>query len=154
MDTIVCGVDPSPGAREALRVAAQLHRSLGFRVVAVHVVDALVRDGPETGTVVRQRREVGNRLLEHLLADGELGSLERRVELGDPVEQLAAVALEEGAELIVIGSQPHGRRWRRTVPSRLAIELAQTTSCPVLVAPPPRANSRKHERRSATLTSA
>jgi nucleotide-binding universal stress UspA family protein len=120
----------------------------------VHVVDAFVRDSPENGMVVRQARERGERLLDQLLAGSDLGKLDRRVELGDPAERLAAVAVEEGAELIVIGSQPHGLRWRPSLRSRLATELAETTGCPVLVAPPPPARSRNNERRRASVSPA
>jgi nucleotide-binding universal stress UspA family protein len=151
VETIVCGIDPSPGAREALRVAERLRRRLGLRVVAVHVVDAFVREVPENGLVVRQARERGDRLVEQLLAERELGELDRRIELGDPAERLAAVALEEGAELIVIGSQPHGRR-RTTLRSRLATELPETTDCPVVVVPPRTARTRKDENRTAGMS--
>jgi nucleotide-binding universal stress UspA family protein len=154
VETIVCGLDRSPGAQEALRVAERLRRRLGLRVVAVHVVDAFVRQSPDNGIVVRQARERGDRLVEQLLAERELGELDRRIELGDPAERLAAVALEEGAELIVIGSQQHGRRRRAAFRGRLATELAETTSCPVLVAPPRSARSRADESRPASATSA
>ena len=46
MRTIVCGVDGSPGARAALRVAARLAEELGARLVAVHVLDRLADVGP------------------------------------------------------------------------------------------------------------
>jgi nucleotide-binding universal stress UspA family protein len=154
VETIVCGIDRSPGAQEALRIAERLRRRLGLRVVAVHVVDAFARRSPENGIVVRQARERGDRLVEQLLAERELGELDRRIELGDPAERLAAVALEEGAELIVIGSQPHGRRRRAAFRGRLAAELAETTSCPVLVAPPRTAPAPGDERPRARVGSA
>src|SRR4051812_19619719 len=41
MNTIICGVDTSPGARIALRVAASIAEELNARLVAVHVLDRL-----------------------------------------------------------------------------------------------------------------
>jgi nucleotide-binding universal stress UspA family protein len=45
MKTIVCGVDGSPGARAALRVAASIANEIGARLVAVHVLDRLADVG-------------------------------------------------------------------------------------------------------------
>jgi nucleotide-binding universal stress UspA family protein len=44
MRTIVCGIDGSPGARSALRVATELAEALDLRVVAVHVADSFGGD--------------------------------------------------------------------------------------------------------------
>jgi nucleotide-binding universal stress UspA family protein len=38
--TIICGIDGSPSARAALRVAAGLAEGLGARLVAIHVLDS------------------------------------------------------------------------------------------------------------------
>jgi hypothetical protein len=59
-----------------------------------------------------------------------------RVEVGHPAARLAEVIDEERAELVVIGSERHGRRRRPTVRARLATELGERTSVPVLVAAP------------------
>lgn len=45
MKTLICGVDGSPGARAALRVAATLVEQLGAPLVAVHVLDRLAAPG-------------------------------------------------------------------------------------------------------------
>jgi nucleotide-binding universal stress UspA family protein len=37
---IICGIDGSPSARAALRVAAGLAEGLGARLVAIHVLDS------------------------------------------------------------------------------------------------------------------
>jgi nucleotide-binding universal stress UspA family protein len=64
-----------------------------------------------------------------------LGRVERRVEFGQPAEQLVRVAEEENAELVVVGSR--GRSPMRAAllgsVSASAIALAR---CPVLVVPP------------------
>ena len=39
MQTIVCAVDESPGAAEAIAVAADLSKRLGLRLVLAHVVE-------------------------------------------------------------------------------------------------------------------
>jgi nucleotide-binding universal stress UspA family protein len=46
METTASGMDGSPGARAALRVAASLGEELGARLVAVHVLDRLADVGP------------------------------------------------------------------------------------------------------------
>lgn len=51
MTTIVCGVDGSPGARSAIRIAAALAGTIGARLVAVHVLDRLVDAGTDAERV-------------------------------------------------------------------------------------------------------
>jgi hypothetical protein len=57
--TIVCAVDASAGAREAVRVSARLGRRLGARVLAVHVVDAVAGCLGEEGFRSTWSKEVG-----------------------------------------------------------------------------------------------
>jgi nucleotide-binding universal stress UspA family protein len=121
--TILCGVDGSRGARDALQLAGAVSERLGLRLVVAHVVgdDELVRSG----------ERVLNDLAEH-----EVGNEppERRLAIGDRAARLAEIAVEEGADLIVIGSPSESRRTfgRR---GTLARELESATSCPVLIAP-------------------
>ena len=64
----------------------------------------------------------------------ELWNEEHRIAAGDPAEAVAMIAAEEAADLIVIGA----RRGLlgRVLRSPLALRLAATVSCPVLVALP------------------
>jgi nucleotide-binding universal stress UspA family protein len=133
MGTIVCAVDDSPEAQEALRVAARLSGDAGLRLVVVHVEDT-VGAGADVRHAAEQR---GRQLLDRLLAtQGLNGGTDRRVEVGIRSNELARVAAEEAALLIVLGSRSN--RWspgRRM--SRLTADLSATADCPVVVVPAP-----------------
>lgn len=133
MGTVICAVDDSPEAKEALRVAAHLSGDAGLRLVIVHVEDT-VGAGADVRASAQQR---GRELLDRILAtQGLNGGPDRRVELGRRSNELARVAEEEAASLIVLGSP--GKRClltRRT--GRLAADLSATAGCPVVVVPPP-----------------
>lgn len=127
MRTFVCAVDESAEAEQALRVAALLSSGAGCRLLVVHVVDAAAS---ESG-VRRAAAERGRRFLDRLLAAHDLYGVDRRVEVGVPARELARVAAEEAACLILVGS-PRARRWRRRLPA----DLTATADCPVVVVPP------------------
>ena len=132
MGTLVCVVDDSPEAEEALRVATRLSREAELRLVVVHVEDTVGAGSDIRGAAA----ERGRQLLDRLLAtQGLNGGADRRVEVGAPAKELARVAAEEAASLIVVGSR---RRhcWQRSGTSRLAADLSATTGCPVVVVPP------------------
>jgi nucleotide-binding universal stress UspA family protein len=132
MGTLVCAVDDSSGAEEALRIAARLSAEAGFRLVVAHVDDTV-----GAGSAFRRgAQERGRQLLDRVLAaEGLNGSVDRRLEVGAPARELARVAAEEAASLLLVGSR-RPRWWRRGGTSRLATDLAATTSCPVVVVPP------------------
>ena len=122
--TIVCGVDGSPGGRAAVRVAASMAAHLGARLIVVHVLDRV--------TTVSQTAE---RTAAAILYDeAPDAGAEARGEVGDVAERLAAVADDEAAALIVIGARSRGRS-RTFLKSRYAVELAELTNVPVVVAP-------------------
>lgn len=129
--TILCGVDASREARDALQVAAALSERLGTRLVVAYVGSARGGD--------RLVAEVADRA-------GVEGAFASRVETGDPATRLAEIAAEEGADLIVIGAHAPRLRTLRSRPA-LARELDSATSCPVLLAP--RQTRRRSERRLA-----
>jgi nucleotide-binding universal stress UspA family protein len=124
MKTIVCGVDSSPGARAALRVAARLAEVIDARLVAVHVLDRLIGG-------VGSAERIADEILYDELPDA---SAEARGEVGDVAERLAAVAREEQATLIVLGARSHGRS-RTYIRTRCAAELAELTTVPIAVVP-------------------
>lgn len=124
MTTIVCGVDGSPGARAALRVAARLAEELGARLVAVHVLDRLGAAGP-----------TAERVAANLLYDEAPDAYaEARGEVGDVAERLAAAARDEDALMLVLGARGRGRSGT-FLRARCAAELSELTAVPVLVAP-------------------
>jgi len=119
---IVCGVDDSRGGREALISAAALSQRLGAQLVVVNVAS--------------RERAVAETLLDHLVeSGGRAADADRRVELGRPAARLAALAAEEGAELLVVGSRGRGRLGSAVLGS-VSRELVALATCPVLVVPP------------------
>jgi nucleotide-binding universal stress UspA family protein len=134
MGTIVCAVDDSPEAEEALRVAVRLSDDSGLRLVVVHVEERAGTGSNRRG-VAEQR---GRQLLERLLASQGLnGPVDRRVEVGERANELVRVAAEEAASVIVVGSRSR-HWWRRRRTSRLTADLVATAACPVVVVPPAR----------------
>jgi len=132
--TIVCAVNETTGAQEALRAASHLSKRLDMRLVAVHVVE----DVPLSPAARREARAGGIRLVERVLEEQGVRVADRRVAVGDPAEHIGRIAGEERADLVVVGSKPSGRQSRPPLRSRLATELPQTTPIPVVVAPPRR----------------
>lgn len=111
--SVVCGVDGSDPAAAAFQVASELSRRLGTRLVAVQVEE-------------RGSSELGARF------QGE--GVATLVERGDPAERLAAVALEENAELVVVGSR--GRHpVAAAVLGSVSADLARRCRRPVVVVP-------------------
>ena len=137
MRPIVCGIDRSPGARSALRVATELAEALRLRVVAVHVADSFGGDQrlDEPHAILRARGSA-ERLLANVLYDEQLvGRVDWRAEVGNVAERLVAVAADERALLILLGARSKGKPWT-FLRSRLAGEIVRNSSVPVMVVPP------------------
>jgi nucleotide-binding universal stress UspA family protein len=133
MKAIVCAVDESTGAAEAIIVASGLSKNLGLRLVLAHVVDGR-SNGVAVDGVEAQRG--GHRLLERIARAHSLeAEVDHRSEVGDRASELSRIAAEEAAAVIVVGSRSRSRR-RRSLISRLSGELRSTAPCPVVVVPP------------------
>jgi nucleotide-binding universal stress UspA family protein len=137
--SIVCGVDGSPDARAALRVAAELSNQLGLRLVVAHVaqpaVVALRVAGPLAPGLTNADVDAAERLTEQMVVDEGLVDAERRVALGFPAEGLADLADDERAELIVVGSRGRGA-FKTAFLGSVSSDLIGVARCPVLVVPP------------------
>jgi nucleotide-binding universal stress UspA family protein len=121
--TILCGVDDSQSARDALQLAAALSERLRVRLVVAYVPS-------------RKSTEEAERLVSGLVAEAASAApADVRVAVGDRAGRLAQIAAEEGADLIIVGSG-RGRRLRLRPGRVLASELESTTTCPVVIAPP------------------
>jgi nucleotide-binding universal stress UspA family protein len=160
--SLVCGVDGSRDARVALRLAAQLSRRLGVRLVVAHVVQPPVATS-ELGPTARQLAEVplddllaaGEALVERVLEEEQLGEAKRRVVLGFPADRLADIADDEAAELIVVGSRGRGA-FKSAFLGSVSTDVIGVARCPVLVVPPAaaRASSEREGAAPATLARA
>ena len=110
--TIICVVDDLEAAEAALQVARALADRFDARILLVSVAHG----AEAAGTA------------------GDHTDEEQRIGGGDPAEAVARIAMDEAADLIVVGA----RRGLRagTFRSPLADDLAVTAACPVVVAPP------------------
>jgi nucleotide-binding universal stress UspA family protein len=135
--SIICGVDGSPGAQEALRVAAQLSGQLGSRLVVAHVTRRQV-SGPDPAPpgIAPEEAEIAaaEHLVEELVLAEGLVDAKRCVALGLPAEGLADLADDEGAGLIVVGSRGRGA-FKAAFLGSVSNELIGVARCPVVVVP-------------------
>jgi nucleotide-binding universal stress UspA family protein len=130
LGTVVCFVDRSTDA-EALRAAAELTHGAGLRLVAVHVVPP-IGAGPNEEARAKREAQI---LLDRVISDAGLDrSVDKRVEIGEAAREVARIASEEAASLIVLNTQPH-HWWRPERRDVLADDLTATAPCPVMVAP-------------------
>lgn len=137
---IVCGVDGSDEAQEALSTAAGLAVKLDCRLAMVHVCPPPEIPGMATVSGAAERlaeleKRDGETLLAELAAAEQLGTeVERRVVFGSPAEALARTALSEEAGLLAVGSRGRGGM-RSALFGTVSGTLAANAPCPVLVVP-------------------
>jgi len=138
--TVICGVDWRDESQVGVRVASALSRRLGARLVLVHVAPVPVAPtvsvvpGGQAELAYREERDAED-LLDEVAAAAALGDVERRVVFGDPAEQLAALAAESQAELVVVSSRGrHGLR--SALLGSVSSKLVAVAPCPVVVVPP------------------
>jgi nucleotide-binding universal stress UspA family protein len=136
--SIVCGVDGSPDARAALRVAAGLSERLGLRLVVAHVAQPAVAPvrGPMPFAPALTNLDVdaAEAVIEEMVAHEGLADAEPRVALGFPAERLADLAEEERADLIVVGSRGRGA-FKAAFLGSVSNDLIGLARCPVVVVP-------------------
>jgi nucleotide-binding universal stress UspA family protein len=148
---VVCGVDGSPDSQRAVAVAAQFARRLRAKLILANVV-AYVSDPvvpayayapmahPATpGPPMSERRtdietEASEALLERIAGGAGVEGAELRTMLGIPAEQLAELAEEEKADLIVVGSRGRGA-FKAAFLGSVSNSLIGIAGCPVLVVP-------------------
>jgi nucleotide-binding universal stress UspA family protein len=139
--TVVCGVDDGETARVVARAAAELSEHLAARLVLVHVAPSPAIPGMAgvPGAVEELRRLEAERAQERLtglLPDAQQeAQAERRVAFGIPAAALEAVASQEGADLIVVGSRGRGGIASALFGS-VSAALARSARCPVVVVGP------------------
>lgn len=119
--TIICLLEERQSADAAVGVAARLSERFGARLLLVAVEEGAPRPSRREAFAAELAFEHGLPL-----------EVEKRVAVD--VATIAAIAYEEAAELIVVGSRPG--RFGRTMRSDLGRELAATAPCPVVVVPP------------------
>jgi nucleotide-binding universal stress UspA family protein len=123
--TIICGVDGSESAKGAARVARGLSAALGSRLVFVRVVDGGSPDGEISVAAARLHK------LAECATDVDCGA-QWLVEVGHPADRLVAVAEEEAASLIVVGSTGP----RSSLLGSISADVSRRAPCPVVVVAP------------------
>ena len=134
--TIVLALDGSEGSRRAIPVAMELAKRDESRVVAVHVAD---RAAPQPGSGGGMGSPAG----EEVRADAEKLSaqgIDTEVKVtstvaGGPAVQIADIANQEDADLIVVGTRGHGGVTGLVVGS-VTQRLLHVAHRPVLAVPP------------------
>ncbi|HSJ96318.1 MAG TPA: universal stress protein [Myxococcota bacterium] len=130
---IVCGTDFSAGATHAVRAAAAFGRAFGERVVLVHVVDLGALAWAAESLPEEFARAAAERLAQLAGTLSREGlEVETRALVGTPDEQLADVAREVSARLVITGVLGHrsAARWRV---GSLAARLVRAAPAPVLL---------------------
>jgi nucleotide-binding universal stress UspA family protein len=135
MNVVVAGFDATDRATEGLRLAAALAALAGAELIVAAAIEyapvpMLPTDDYETARS-RHFEAVFAKAAE-VLAYREFSARELG---GAPGGALQACAIDEGADLLVVGSSEHaglGRIWPGSVPH----QLLQGSTCPVAVAPP------------------
>jgi nucleotide-binding universal stress UspA family protein len=123
--SIICGLDDSESAKAAARVARELSAELGLRLVFAHIVEADSSDEKIT-ELLERFHELTERATE---VEGGAAWL---LHTGQPADRLVAMAAEEKATLIVVGSEGP----RAALDHSISDEISRRASCPVVVVPP------------------
>jgi nucleotide-binding universal stress UspA family protein len=146
---VICGIDGSLDSIFALGAARVLAEELGARLVAAHVIDpiqaSIVYDElskrgslggtPMPATQDNVEQQAGEAILEQAMADAGALQAERRLLSGKPADSLAALADEERAALIFVGSRGRGGL-KTLLLGSVSNGLIAIARCPVVVVPP------------------
>lgn len=129
-------VDFSPESTYIGQRAKALAEQCGASITLVHVVEHVPLD-LSNDLILAQPMDIDNELIEdargklgELAGTLDLGSSERRVELGATKNEILRVAEECGADLIVVGS--HGRHGLALLMGSTANAVLHGAKCDVL----------------------
>lgn len=156
--TIVCGLDGSAVAVDALRSAAALAQGLGGHLVAVHVRAATPTQlAPSIGGARQPFVEPLDAARAAVaIVERPVAELDRdvpttmRIESGDAAACLARVVAEAGPGIVVVGSHRHGLL-RSALLGSVSLRLATTSPSPVMIVPPTPAPTSDHSSRDRSV---
>ena len=138
MKTIVLALDGSEGSARATPVAVSLARQSGARIVVAHVDERIVAKG-DMPSLRADEDEVFKRIeseVKHLADDGIDASIERKViVLGGPAHEIADIADEVDADVIVVGTRGQSQIAGLLLGS-VTMRLLHIAKRPVLAVPP------------------
>jgi nucleotide-binding universal stress UspA family protein len=141
MGPVVCAVDDSDAARAALRVARDLARGLGRRLLVVHAEPPTEAPGVSAAPAGQERLRAAEladaeALLERLAREEGLDEdVELRSEVGPAADRILRVCEEEDASLVVVGSRGRGDL-RAAVLGSVSHAVAGRAPCPAVTVSP------------------
>jgi nucleotide-binding universal stress UspA family protein len=137
---IVWATDGSENADRALAVAKSLASEGAATLTIVHVVQKIATSGDTALGWYADEEQVeakANKIASELSQDGLNATVKIVKHVGpQPAHEIADVAREEGADLIVMGTRGHAAIPGLLVGS-VTHRLLHIAPCPVLVVPPP-----------------
>jgi nucleotide-binding universal stress UspA family protein len=138
--TIVLGLDGSAHSDRALPIARDLAQESGGKIIVVHVREIVAARGgahPVRIDEAEIQAKIESQVSE--LAAAGLNTALRlfSVASGGPAHEIADIAAEEGADLIVVGTRGHSGI-AGVVFGSVAQRLLHIAHTPVLAVPPPR----------------
>jgi nucleotide-binding universal stress UspA family protein len=136
--TIVWATDGSENADRALSVAKALARENGAPLVVVHIIEKYASHRAAGLTVYADEEQVEaklKRVVEELSGEGLNASLRIVDHIGpQPAHEIADLAREVGADLIVVGTRGHAALSGLLLGS-VTQRLLHVAPCPTLVVP-------------------
>lgn len=138
--SILCPVDFSPNAKQALRYAASLGRRLNVHVHVLFVDDELLTEAArtigDTRRAERLQRDL-RRFVARAVPGRQRPSIGCHVDVGTPGRRIVAAAAALRSELIVMGTQGVGgvRKW---LLGSTTYDVLKRSRVPVLAIPPRR----------------
>jgi len=142
MGTIVVGVEAGMPSG-VLTTAAELAKQLGDRLVCVHALSGrYVTEKIAEGDLLESAEPVSEDLAWELSLSITGINFESYAVAGDPAKVLAAVAEQQDARMIVVGTRRSGLRQKfaELLDGSIALALAQKQARPLLVVPLARSN--------------
>jgi nucleotide-binding universal stress UspA family protein len=138
VDNILVPIDFSPPSRSALHYAMALAQQCRARLMLLHVAEssaAFSYSFPEDIAEIERRHvEDARRLLGALVTPEDRNGLDliTTVKSGEVVDEIASTAVEEGADLLVMGAHGHGLL-RRSVIGSVARKILERLDVPVVM---------------------
>ena len=138
--SIVCGVEDSVGAHRPVAIAVELADDLSKRLLLVHV-NSGDPSFPYGDGARRERRRHAAWQRGHTLVSEMRRRWPGRIEMheglrtGDPAAELARVAGDDQADLVVVGCRGRGEISSAVLGS-VSQSLERLSPCPVVVVPP------------------